>query len=231
MEDGMGPDRATLTVRQTDLLYYAALEFPAFDLGRHWVELQSAIFRNLRRFRVRISDIKIESATANPGDASIACWMLEYRALARYRLDRVEAWSNKLQLGNDTVLATDIVRQTMEVLREVSPDSRVAVHGVKIDVHGALQQGEVTARIASYVTERPEGPPPLTPSGVSFQCELASGQGLIVLERSGLVPDGAFLRVTSEHKGSLSEVEALERAIEFFQTATARLGLDVLWGD
>lgn len=229
----MGSDLTPVEVRQTDLAYYAALESPAFALGGRWVELQSAIHAHLRRFQLRLSDIKVESPTANPGDLSIVCWMFNYGAVARYRLDRVEVWSNNPRLAADTGLVKDMVVQTMDVLRSVSPDSRVTVHSVNATIHGAFPgQGEVAARVASYVTKRPDGPPLLTPSGVSFLSEFPSGQGQgsIILEQSTLVPGGAFLRVMSEHVGSLSESEALDRATEFFQAATGRLGLDVVWG-
>ena len=89
----MSSDLTPVEVRQADLAYYAVLEPPPFALGGHWVELQSAMYTHLRRFNVRLSDIKVESTTANPGDLSIACWMDKYVALARYRLDRVEVLS------------------------------------------------------------------------------------------------------------------------------------------
>lgn len=229
----MGSDATPLEVRQADLAYYAALDPPSFDLAGRWVELQSAMYARLRRFKLRLSDIKVESSNPNPGDLSIVCWMFNYGALARYRLDRVEVWSNRPRVAQDTGLVKDIIEQTMGVLRSVSPASQVTVHTVNVTVHGVLtRQDSAAARIASYVTKRPEGLPPLTPSGVSFLCEFPSGQGQgsIILERSALVPDGALLRVMSDHEGSLSEAEAVDRAIEFFQAATARLGLDVIWG-
>lgn len=229
----MSSDLTPVEVRQADLAYYAVLEPPPFALGGRWVELQSAMYAHLRRFKLRLSDIKVESTTANPGDLAIVCWMDNYGVLARYRLDRVEVWSSNPRLAANTALVKDMVVQTMEVLRSVSPDTSVTVHSVNASIHGTLPgQCEVAARIASYVTKRPDGLPPLTPSGVSFLCEFPSGQGQgsIILEQSTLVPGGAFLRVMSEHIGSLSEGEALDRATEFFQAATARLGLEVIWG-
>jgi len=228
----VGSDLTPLKVEQSELAYYAALDPPAFDLGEHWGALQSAIYAHLRRFKLRLGDIKVESSTSNPGDLSVACWMLNYGAVARYRLDRVELWSNNQHVADDTDLAADMVAQAMAVIRSVSPDVHVAMHSTNVALHGSLTaQGEVAARIGSYVTKRPDGPPSLTPSGVSFRCEFPEGrgQGSIILERSALVPDGAFVRVISEHVGSLSEADVLNQAVEFFQTSTAQLGLDVVW--
>lgn len=174
----MSSDLTPVEVRQTDLAYHAVLEPPPFALGGHWVELQSAMYTHLRRFNVRLSDIKVESTTANPGDLSIASWIDKYVALARYRLDRVEILSSNPRLPANTALVKDIVVQTMEVLRSVSPDTSVTVHSVNATIHGTLPgQCEVAARIASYVTKRPNGLPPLTPSGVSFLCEFPLVKG------------------------------------------------------
>jgi hypothetical protein len=228
----VGSDLTPLNVEQSELVYHAALDPPAFDLAEHWGALQSAIYAHLRRFKLRLSDIKVESATSNPGDLSVACWMFNYGALARYRLDRVEVWSNSQRVADDTDLAADMVAQAMAVLRSVSPGVHVALHSTNVALHGSLpDQSRVAARIASYVTKQPDGPPSLTPSGVSFLSEFPEGrgQGSIILERSALVPDGAFVRVISEHVGSLSEAEALNQAVEFFQASTAQLGLDVVW--
>jgi len=67
---------------------------------------------------------------------------------------------------------------------------------------------------------------------VSFLSEFPTGegQGSVILERSALVPDGALLRITSEHVGSLAESEALDRAIGFFRSSTLGLGLNLDWG-
>jgi hypothetical protein len=228
----VGSDLTPLKVEQSEVAYYAALDPPAFVLGERWAALQSAIYDQLRRFKLRLADIKIENTTANPGDFAIACWIFNYGAVVRYRLDRVEVWSNSHRVGQDTSLAMDMVAQTMAVLRSVSPDSQVNAHSTNVTIHGLLPgQGDVAARIASYVTKRPEGPPSFIPSGVSFLSEFPDGrgQGSIILERSAVVPDGAFMRVMSEHLGSLSEVEALNQAVEFFQASTARLGLELEW--
>jgi hypothetical protein len=62
-----------------------------------------------------------------------------------------------------------MVAQAMAVLRSVSRGIHVAVHSTNVALHGSFTtQGEVAARIASYVTTRPEGPPSFTPSGVSL---------------------------------------------------------------
>lgn len=220
-------------VRQVDVAYTAAIDPPAFDLGARWTDLQSAIYAHLGRFKLRLGDIKVETATANPGDLSIACWILDYGAVVRYRLDRVEAWSNRPWIAQDTALAVEIVKQTMQVLRDVSPQSHVAAQNLNFAFHGLLgNQMQVLDLIASYVTRRPQGGPPLIPNGVSFLCEsqTGEGQGSVVLERSALVPNGVFLRVVSEYAGSLSEVDAVNRAIEFFRASTTRLGLNIEWG-
>jgi hypothetical protein len=123
----VGSNLTPLKVEQSEMAYYAAIDPPAFALGERWVTLQSAIFDQLRRFKVRLADIKVESTTANPADFTIACWIFNHGAVVRYRLDRVEVWSNSHRVGQDRNLATDMVAQTMAVLRSVSPDTHVSV--------------------------------------------------------------------------------------------------------
>lgn len=226
-------ERVALQVRQADLAYNATLNPPVFDLTGRWVELQSAMYARLRSLKLRLSDIKVESTTANPADVSVACWILDYGALVRYRLDRVEAWSNQAQVAAEEPVIRTIVGQAMAVLRDVSPNCHVTVQSTSVTVHGTMTGAGIAARIAHYVTKGPDGPPGVTPSGVSFLSEFpgGEGQGSVILERSAVVPDGALLRITSEHLGSLTETEVLDRAIAFFRSSTLGLGLDVDWGD
>jgi len=229
----VGSDLIPVQVRQTDLSYYAALEPPAFALGARWVDLQAAMYTRLEQFKLRLTDIKVESTTANPGDLSVVCWMFNYGALARFRLDRVEVWSNNTRVAADPGLVKRMVVQTTGVLRSVSPDSHVTMHTLTVTIHGALPSLiELGAHIASYVTRRPEGPPTLAPNGVSFLCEFGSGQGQgsVILEQSVVVPGGAHLRVMSQYPGSISEGEVVDRAFDFLQTAAARIRLAVVWG-
>ncbi len=226
------PDLAKFEVRQADLAYTANLDPPSFDLFARWVEFQDAVYSRFSRFQLRLADIKLESTSNNPADLSVACWILNYGALIRYRLDRVEARSNRARVSEDAALATDIVEQAMEVLRAVNPNARVAMHTVTVAIHGLLLGDSPTARVATYVTATPKGTPAFVPDGVSFLCEFPSGdgRGSIVLERSGSVTGGAFLRVVSEHAGLLAEREVLGRGIDFFQTSVKRLSLEVVWG-
>ena len=64
------------------------------------------------------------------------------------------------------------------------------------------------------------------------RCQLPkkNGAGSIVLEKSGQVSGGIFLRISSEHAGSLTTREALDQGIEFFEGSLERLGFDVDWG-
>jgi len=221
-----------LKVHRVDMTYYATLEFPAFELGGRWAEMQSAIYARLSRFNLGLGDIKVESSSASPGDVLIACWLLGYGAVVRYRLDRVEVWSNSARTVADTGLTLEMVQRAMEVVRIVAASSSVSAHSVNFDIHGSYQgAAAAAAQVATYVTKRPEGEPALEPSGVSFLCDFAggNGRGSIVLERSAVVTEGAFLRVTSEQPGSVSEIDAVGKANRFLESSMARLGMRLDW--
>lgn len=219
-------------VRQGDLLYTATLDPPMFDLQTHWVEMQAAMYSRFSGQRLRLSDIKVESTSSNPGDLCVACWVLSVGAVVRYRLDRLEVWSSDLRLAAEEALAADLVQEAVRVLEVASSSPRIVQHSLTVAVHGALTGVAPTARLAELVAEPPAGEAALTPSGVSFSCELASGkgQGSIVLESSRTVSEGIFVRVTTEHPGELSGREAFLEGARFFRGVTAQIGLDVSWG-
>jgi hypothetical protein len=212
--------------------YHANVEPPAFDLGARWVELQSAIYSHLSPFKLTLSDIKVESSSANPADLSVVCWVLGYAALVRFQLDKVEIWSNKTRLAANPTLATDIAEQALEVLRVASPEASIASHSLTVALHGEPQGRAPGDFIASFVKVVPQGTPELKPSGASFVGELPTkkGAGSIVLERSAQVSEGVFLRISSEHAGSLTTREALSQGIEFFEGSLERLVFDIDWG-
>lgn len=226
------PDLTKFEVRQGDLLYAAKLDPPVFDFPARWVEMEAAMFAQLSPNKLRLADIKVESTSSNPGDFCIACWVFALGAVVRYRLDRLEVWSNNLRLAAEEHVASDLVQQAMDVLRAASSSPHVVLHSLTVALHGVLVGETHAAKLAAYVTRAPEGEPALVPSGVSFSCQLASGdgRGSIVFESSLVVPEGGFLKVTTEHSGALSEREALTQGADFFRTATSRIGLDVCWG-
>ena len=217
-------------VRQSEFSYLASLEAPVFDMLGTGGQLYAAIYAGLAQFRVKLQDIKVESPTMNPADISVVCSLLNLGALVRYRLDRVEVWSTSPQGFADAGLA-ELIEYALRVVREASRTARVAGHTLSLGVHGLLTEDTITARLAAYVPRTPEGTPPFRPGGVSFSCEWPEGEGesSIVLERSAIVPDGAFLRVTSLLPGKLPGREAYQRAADFFQTAMAGLNLKFLW--
>lgn len=225
-------DTVRLQVRQVDMDYQANVEPPAFDLSTRWVELQSAIYSRLGPFKLKLPDIKIESSSANPADISVVCWVLSYAALVRFRLDKVEVWSNSTRLAANSALATDVAHQAVEILHAVSPDARIASHSLIVALHGEPQGRATNEFISDFLKATPPGTPELRASGVSFVGELPTknGVGSIVLERSTQVSEGVFLRISSEHAGSLTTREALGQGIEFFEGSLQRLGFEVDWG-
>jgi len=221
-----------LQVRQVDMHYEANVEPPAFDLGPRWVQLQSAIYSRLAPFGLKLPDIKVESSSASPADISVGCWVLSYAALVRFRLDKVEVWSNTTRFIADPALTTDLAHQAVEILHATSPEARIASHSLIVALHGAPQGRAASEFISDFLKATPPGTPELRPSGVSFAGELPTknGAGSIVLERSAQVSEGVFLRISSEHAGSLTAREALGQAIEFFQGSLERLGFEIDWG-
>jgi len=225
------PDLTKFEVRQAELIYSATLDPPAFDFPARWIDMEAAMYTRFSTYKLRLPDIKVESTSNNPGDFCIACWVYALGAVVRYRLDRLEIVSNSPKLAADETMASDFVQQALDVLRAASSDPRVVLHSLTVALHGTLLGETQAAKLAAYVTRAPQGEPALTPNGVSFGSKLPSGdsRGSIVFESSLVVPEGAFVKVTSEHSGALSEREAVARGADFFRIATTRIGFDICW--
>jgi len=220
-----------LEIRQSEFSYSASLGAPAFEVLGTGGKLFAAIYAGLSRFRVKLQDIKVENLTSNPSDISVICSLLDLGALVRYRLDRVEVWSTS-SLGFGDPRLPELIEDALRAWRDVSPTAQAAVHTFSLGVHGALTEGTIATWLAAYVSRAPDGTPPFRPGGVSFFCEWPEGEGesSFVLERSLIVPGGAFLRVTSVHSGKLQEREAYKRAANFFETLMTRFNLRLLRG-
>ena len=220
-----------LEIRQSEFSYSASLSAPVFEILGTGGKLFAAIYAGLSRFRVKLQDIKVENLTWNPSDISVICSLVDLGALVRYRLDRVEVWSTSL-LGFGDPRLLELVEDALRAVRDVSPTTQVAVHTFSLGVHGLLAEGDVEKWLSAYVSRAPDGTPPFRPGGVSFFCEWPEGESesSFVLERSVMIPAGAFLRVTSVHAGKLPEREAYKRAANLFETLMTRFNLRLLRG-
>jgi hypothetical protein len=221
----------SLEIRQSEFTYSASLRAPVFEILGTGGKLFAAIYAGLSRFRVKLQDIKVENLTWNPSDISVICSLVDLGALVRYRLDRVEVWSTSL-LGFGEPRLLELVEDALRAGRDVSPTAEVAVHTFSLGIHGLPAEGDVEKWLAAYVSRPPDGTPPFRLGGVSFFCEWPEGESesSFVLERSVMVPAGAFLRVTSVHSGRLPEREAYKRAANFFETLMTRFNIRLLRG-
>lgn len=217
-------------VERGDLHYLASLEAPMFDLLGIGQRLYSAIYKSLAPYDLKLADIKLDGPTANPGDAQVSCYLLDFRFIVRYRLERIEVWTDRpAMLGQEEL--GELIERAVGAGREASEICRPLVHTVTAAVHGKLQAAEIEAILGRFVTTTPPGSPPLQPGGVSFVCQWPGGEGesSIVLERSAVIQNGAFLKMTSAHPAVVRERDAYRRAMKFFDAAADRLGLEVEW--
>jgi hypothetical protein len=194
--------------------------------------LEAAAFAHLSAFGLRLVDIKVESRSADPAEHCLACWLLDLGSVVRFRLDRVEVWSGGAKLLLDASLAARVASEALEAVQAVSQLCLVSSHSITTTLQGVLADGELAATLANYFRAVPDGEPRLVPAGISFAwpgTTTEGERGSIVLEPSASIAGAAFLRVSSEHPGSLAVADALERARLFFAGSLARLGFDPEW--
>lgn len=177
--------------------------------------------------------IRVEQPLGSPADAQLTCTISRLSLLLRYRVDRIEVWTDALELLGEEQLRATLVA-AIAVLRDVALAApAIATHTFNVAVHGMLSGSSLDEQLRRWVPASPSGEPAFDPIGVSFGCQrsAAEGEGSLVLERSASVPGGAFLRMTSVHAGRIGEEDAFRAAWKFFDETADRFGLEIARGE
>jgi hypothetical protein len=157
----------------------------------------------------------------SPGEASVICSLPLAGALVRYRLDRVEVWWDGLRLLSFPALAED----AMCALREVQAETTITTHAVQLTFH-AEARGDLGGWFNGYIPRTPQLDPNFSPTGVAFSCPLDDGgRGSLLVERSLVVAEGAFVRTICEYPGALPERIICDRAMDFLANALGKFGM------
>jgi hypothetical protein len=139
----------------------------------------------------------------------------------RYRLDRVEVWWDGLRLLTLPALAEDAMR----ALRTLHPEATITTHAVHATFH-AETSGDLGAWFNGYIPRTPQLDPNFAPTGVAFSSSLDDGgRGSLLVERSLVVAEGAFVRATCEYPGAVPERVVCDRTMDFLATALGKFGM------
>jgi hypothetical protein len=220
-----------LAVGQLEFVYVATLDRPAFDFATRWVELQAALLDRLSPYHLRLADIKNESASPALADFVHAAWLLDLSSIARYRLDRIEVWSNSARLVREPGTAGALCLAALGVQEDLASSRQVVRQTVTLALHGTLTDQDPQRYVSRYVGPGPGAIPGIRAAGASFVSPLPAGEGQInwVLEHSAVVPDGIFVRTVVERQGTVSPAQAVADAIDLIQRQAAEFGLLLSW--
>lgn len=218
----------TLDLKRREVLYTGTLAAPVFMTLPSEGRIYGAIYGRFAPLGADLTNIRLDGPAWSPGDVSISCSLHAMNVLVRYRLDRLEVWWG----GVGRTDIPTVTEAALGVLYDVSPESKIGGHLLHATFHGEPRNSDVTAWLREHVP-RPteEAEPKFVPNGVSFSALVdPSGTGYVLVERSLLIPRGAFVRVTCEFPGAVPVRTACDRAATFISTALERFGITLPGG-
>lgn len=223
--------RTELEVQQTEWVYWAAFQSPAFELQASLPRLFSRIYSELSLFGVGLGDLRVEGYSPNPAEQSVVCAILRLDAAVRFRVDRLEVWSSNPEFAQEVEKASNLGVRSLNVVEATVPSLTLASHSLTLAVHGTPGQPGVEPLLAPWIAKVPDALAGTQASGVSFQHEWPDGEsrGSLLLEQSGMVEGGALIRVTSEHAGRLATPEVVQRGMDFFASTIDIFDLSLGW--
>ena len=216
-------------VKLAELSYQAQLVMPIFDVLRKVERLYQSIFSHLTQFGVQLTDIKIESTSSNPGDLVVACYLPRVSSVLRYRLDRYEAYfADPRHLGLQTI--NDVVLSGMEAVKNVSDNLSVKAHTIVLGIHGETEDGSVMEHLRKHVNYPLSGIGSLAGAGVVYYLgsEGPRTESIILFDRSSVVPNGLFVRLTGVlDGGKVTPTEVHKSILEDFTTILKGFGVEL----
>jgi hypothetical protein len=204
----------------------ASLAEPAFHFGHQSLDLQRALFRNLRMFDPKINDI---TETVSP--SGVAKWSLTLAIPAVQGLrPGLNFFANVsgvattfLTPGRDVSAAAAVLDSVESAVREVLSETQIYSREFTFHAHLSLPPAAYQALTAPFLKESPQGLDTPSAHGVSFYFDKSNsggGASALILDRSAIIPGGLFFQVQSRFEaGELAPsfsnfLSLLERAIE-----------------
>jgi hypothetical protein len=220
-----------LSVQQQEFVYVATFDRPMFEFAARWIELQATLLDRLAPFGLNLAGIKNESTSSAAADFVLAAWLLDTNSIVRYRLDRIEVWSNRPQPTRDPGAVGAFCAAAVGVQRDLASSKRITRQSVTLALHGALADGDSRGLVSRYVGQVPRGIAGIRASGASFVCDLEAGEGRAnwVLEQSAVVADGLFMRAVVERQDPAVPEQVVGEALELIQRQARGFGLSLAW--
>ena len=217
----------TLEVTKGDLVFEAAFPRPEFTLFRDIGHLFDRLFVHLEPHGLRVHDIRVERGSGTVADQHALLYLFNYWMTVRVRVDRVEVTCTELPRAAVPAFATAIVGVLRAVL-EHRPALQFHTFAIVLGLHGTLAGQPVREYLARFAGEPPKNLGPSTGAGAVFYFGPEDTRlfSTLTTDRSGIVPDGLFVRLHGAWDATRVLPDALpDVASTFIRRAVDSLGL------
>jgi hypothetical protein len=223
----------TFVVKQGDASLVARFTSPLFELlSNSNVALHPNMLLHLGKYGLTLNDVRIELGIPTLAGANAAYWMNALSAVVRIWLDRLEiAFLDLTRITGDQV--TEITGAALEALQQSVSNVSIETYTATLTLHGTFQDVSLSQFVAQFVKRAPKNLGPVLGSGVVYYLgpELERRTASVVIDRSTMIADAAFIRTTVILDGALlpfSSVSAVARASVFKMFEAIKL--EVNWG-
>jgi hypothetical protein len=221
--------RLRFEVRREHFSVQAHFTHPIFDLFREFPDLVRHLFRSLSPHGLRLSDIKLDSASESLGEVNLRLSWPQL-AVARLFLDRVDLVSDYPPFLS--LRGGSLIPDLLSAVAGHSSDVAYRAFGITQEFHGVLDSSpkDFLGRFSSAV---PMTLGPALGTGTVFYFGASKDRlaGSLALDFSRLVEDGLFVKLVVLYDANrLDAVELVETARSQFANLLSEIGLELAGG-
>ncbi len=217
-------------VLRGEVLLRAAFPQPAFNLMSDLPGLCEHLFSAFFPYGVQLGNMRIEQGTGGLGEVQFNCYLLNFGAAVRLRLDWAEVQSlDVLRVTQKQV--HEISNALLSAVKQQAPGVSFQSYSVSVGYHG-MAEGVLTARefVAQFTKSPPQAPGPLLGSGAVFYYG-AHGERVtssLTIDLSAAQQDALYLKAEAVWDAAKLSIPELQgKGLEYVRSALASVGLDV----
>lgn len=194
------PAAALFKVQKSDVVINVEFGSYFWSLVHDIPKFYTALLVNLGEFGVNPTSIRSETGE-NLGAYNVNFWMLNFKALVKIRLERME-----FSFNNITDLDIDRSVRAFQALMAAlaASDENLKINGYRVEwgLHGFVEGATPRELIGRFVTSQPSGIGPSFGAGAIFYFGKDSVDQTITLDLSGAVTDALYLRLIGDYQGA-----------------------------
>ncbi|HLY22250.1 MAG TPA: hypothetical protein VKT83_07255 [bacterium] len=218
----------TLKVSRADLTHQADFVEPGFALfGGDPVGLTRRLFAKLSPYGVRLTDIRWDQGGGSLGDFSLLCYLFNFAATLRIKLEKVEIQCLDLNRVNVQQL-TAASMDALTLFEAPELNTRFKTHSLSLGIHALLENTNTRDFINKFAFRGPENLGPNVGHGIVFYYGAQDKRlsAAVTIDLSAIVKDGLYFRVLSVWDGQkVSTRELTTVAADFLRSVYASFGL------